>query len=418
MADSPEAIVRIPELGIRPKGVPPTDHVGYLDLVAQGKLNPLGFFNVRAFGATGDANVDVSKAIQRAVDAAGKAGGGTVYFPQGTYLTGTTVQLPTAAISLVGAGLASVIKGDADPLILSSTDPVNSKLVVRDLKIELTKTSAQKGLNVTQTWTADPKASLMLDNVWFMCDGHVDSVELFIQGVREGSISNCWFESTTGDATGIEMKDRAMNLSVHGCQFITLERGIYMWRSSGSVTVEGIRIADCLFIGGNDAIKAVSVLSLQVIGCMIDSIQGIPLNLSSPNWHTIIGNWLASSGSGKPIIYIAGPSLPSKIIGNYFGGGGDGIRVEASSGAVRQFSILGNTFGVSDVGVNFGLSGGFIDRMKIEGNDFNGCDIGVHLGTATPRDNNIVTGNTFLNIATADIAGGGSGNITDHNIAS
>lgn len=43
-------------------------------------------FDVRAFGATGDGKTLDTPAINRAIDAAAAAGGGTVYFPAGNYL--------------------------------------------------------------------------------------------------------------------------------------------------------------------------------------------------------------------------------------------------------------------------------------------------------------------------------------------
>src|SRR5258708_34409676 len=47
------------------------------------------FYNVRNYGAVGDGtNVD-SPAIDKAIQAAADAGGGTVYLPAGTYLSGT-----------------------------------------------------------------------------------------------------------------------------------------------------------------------------------------------------------------------------------------------------------------------------------------------------------------------------------------
>ena len=42
-------------------------------------------FDVRAFGAKGDGTTIDSDAINRAIDAASAAGGGTVHFPAGTY---------------------------------------------------------------------------------------------------------------------------------------------------------------------------------------------------------------------------------------------------------------------------------------------------------------------------------------------
>lgn len=45
-------------------------------------------FNVRIFGATNDGSAVSTQAIQKAVDACAKAGGGAVHFPPGEYLFG------------------------------------------------------------------------------------------------------------------------------------------------------------------------------------------------------------------------------------------------------------------------------------------------------------------------------------------
>jgi polygalacturonase len=46
-----------------------------------------GIFDVRAYGAVGDGNAVDSPAINKAIDAAAAAGGGTVAFPAGTWLS-------------------------------------------------------------------------------------------------------------------------------------------------------------------------------------------------------------------------------------------------------------------------------------------------------------------------------------------
>src|SRR5258708_30254790 len=47
------------------------------------------YYNVKDYGAAGNGvNLD-SKAINKAIDAAANAGGGTVYFPAGNYLSGS-----------------------------------------------------------------------------------------------------------------------------------------------------------------------------------------------------------------------------------------------------------------------------------------------------------------------------------------
>ena len=56
---------------------------------AAAACKPITFFNVKDYGAVGDrVNLD-SKAINKAIDAATNAGGGTVYLPAGRYLSGS-----------------------------------------------------------------------------------------------------------------------------------------------------------------------------------------------------------------------------------------------------------------------------------------------------------------------------------------
>src|SRR5881227_2318246 len=53
--------------------------------VSDSQADAAGVFNVRAFGAKGDGHTLDSPAVNRAVEAASAAGGGTVRFPAGVY---------------------------------------------------------------------------------------------------------------------------------------------------------------------------------------------------------------------------------------------------------------------------------------------------------------------------------------------
>lgn len=68
-------------------------------------------FNVRDYGAVGDGRTKDTAAIARAIAACAQAGGGTVEFPAGQYLTGT-IQLRSHLTLMVGAG--ATILGSPD----------------------------------------------------------------------------------------------------------------------------------------------------------------------------------------------------------------------------------------------------------------------------------------------------------------
>jgi polygalacturonase len=69
-------------------------------------------FSVRDFGAKGDKQSNDRAAIQAAVEACSKAGGGTVYFPAGDYLSGTIRLLSNVTLQL-----------DAGATLWASTEP-------------------------------------------------------------------------------------------------------------------------------------------------------------------------------------------------------------------------------------------------------------------------------------------------------
>jgi polygalacturonase len=62
-------------------------------LVAANSASAAGTFNIRDYGATGNGSSNDSAAIQKAVDAASAAGGGTVRVPSGTYKSAKTIHL-------------------------------------------------------------------------------------------------------------------------------------------------------------------------------------------------------------------------------------------------------------------------------------------------------------------------------------
>src|SRR5947208_15142717 len=70
-------------------------------------------FNVKTYGATGKKADNAKPAIQKAIDACAKAGGGTVYLPPGDYTSGT-LRLRSHVRFYVASG-ATLFAAEEDP---------------------------------------------------------------------------------------------------------------------------------------------------------------------------------------------------------------------------------------------------------------------------------------------------------------
>jgi len=85
-------------------------------------------YNVKTFGAVGDGLTNDAPAIQAALDAAAKAGGGTVYLPVGTYLLDRQRPLPQSYFSLLTIQSKVNIEGDDvfsnDPSVPSQSNSI------------------------------------------------------------------------------------------------------------------------------------------------------------------------------------------------------------------------------------------------------------------------------------------------------
>jgi len=87
------------------------------------------FYNVTKYGAKNDSSKLATMAIKRAIDAASKAGGGTVYFPAGKYLTGA-IHLKSNITIFIDAGAELHFSDNFDdylPMVESRYEGVDVK---------------------------------------------------------------------------------------------------------------------------------------------------------------------------------------------------------------------------------------------------------------------------------------------------
>ena len=100
----------------------------YIQLAA-GSVNAAVSFNVLDFGVRPDGRTLCTAGIQRAIDACSKAGGGTLYFPSGRYLTGSLFLRSRITIE-IEAGATLLFDSDIEhtPVIDGSWEGLDRKV--------------------------------------------------------------------------------------------------------------------------------------------------------------------------------------------------------------------------------------------------------------------------------------------------
>ena len=81
---------------------------------------PVGWFNAREYGARGDGETLDTPAIQAAIDACAKTGGGTVLVPAGTYLTGAIFFRNNITLHIDAGAILCGSENPADYAVITS----------------------------------------------------------------------------------------------------------------------------------------------------------------------------------------------------------------------------------------------------------------------------------------------------------
>ena len=86
-----------------------------LSRLTKSALAKVGTYNVRHFGAVGDGTVNDASAINKAIDACNKAGGGTVFVPSGFYTTGSIHLKSNVTLAIDNGAILKAMPGVMDP---------------------------------------------------------------------------------------------------------------------------------------------------------------------------------------------------------------------------------------------------------------------------------------------------------------
>lgn len=270
-------------------------------------------FNVLDYGAVRDGVTNDRTAIQAAITAASAAGGGIVYFPAGTYLVSSRIELKDA-VCLVGAG--------RDVTTIKGASGVSAAII--------TGLSAD---TVTDVMLAD----FSINGNSAALSGEVDGIQ-----ITSGSFITCQnLRIFDVRADGISL-DATPDASVLDC---VIEN-----TGNGGTNLHGVH-------GSNGSHR------LLVRGCTISDNEGMGIRVGAQGTGstdaTIIGNRISKSNAGLECIGVTADSIRARVIGNTCLNGGDnGISMSAADSVVSGNTVLGcNLHGIQVNGARVSVTG-------------------------------------------------------------
>lgn len=352
---------------------------------------PLGTMNVMdpQFGAYGDGAHDDTAAIQAAIDAAQKQGGGMVYLPPGSYLIDSALHVTADGISIVGAGLG--VNGGTTIVLGSATQDGISVGACTGTRI------AHLRIMTSANITATAGSALNLQGQW----GLVQNVDVYagfngiaitnsndwkLNSVRTNVSNYGLYLGASANITGVlagEIGGTAAAIMIDGggnslrvahtelygnygvlCNNLNGDKAFsYVWlydvesNGNGSSSVCGFRfevgnevyLTSCWNNAGSNAVKIGANFGAiaQLMGGRLGNTDHANIIVDGGSEITIQGVQVSGVGtSGDPAISIAAGVSNFNIANNMIGfyGTTPSIGVQVAAGSSDHYTIFGNVF--------------------------------------------------------------------------
>jgi hypothetical protein len=289
--------------------------------------------SVKDFGAVGDGVTDDTAAIQTAIDYVYDNGGGTVYFPSGTYITTKSLLVWGAtpspyfskAVSLVGENKTlTKIKKTTNAGYGGASPYANDDAIIVLARRDLTAGSAVGVGSVT------------IDN--FSLLGDLSSGKVAFGLFNRCSAGSCVFKNLAVDAAiGFRTTEDFYLGKIDNCQFVVSTHGISMLKAGTSNFLTNVFVYGASTIGYN--LRGV-YSSADSIAC--DECTGVCYQFDFGNW--VINGLGSESLNATKIVAAANSNV---IINNPY--------------IVPQNSVSAKVFDISsfEVIVNGGYIGSF-----------------------------------------------------------
>lgn len=260
---------------------------------------PLPVFNIRDFHADPDGRALCTKGIQAAVDKCGAAGGGTVYVPPGTYLSGTIELRDRVDLHLeAGATILGSSNKDDYPVRPSKTASRTNRYNLRSLILA----EDLESVSITGRGTLDGNGS-------FFKDRRHDGERPLI--LRMNNCRDVLVENITMQNSGFWNQHYLL------CERVKV-RGIRVWNHAtynvDAIDIDSCRnfvVSDCFFDSDDDAVCLKGTLDrpceqVVITNCTISShCNAIKMGTdSSGGFKDItISNCSIVSPRGSQVIY-------------------------------------------------------------------------------------------------------------------
>jgi hypothetical protein len=369
-------------------------------------------FNVKDYGAVGDASTDDKVSIQNAINAAVAAGGGTVHLPVGNYKISGHLTIGGGNVDISGVGNGSVVK----PIYAVASNRVffnsvvTSNLSFRNFKVDLTGTNVQHGFLMNGV------TNLSFDGVEFQGPSPIIGGCIAVSGVgtstrflsKNVQIVNCRFKDTTNFGVAVSYVDGAL-IANNLCE--NAGREVLGVEPEASCVAQNVTIANNVIIGATTVVGSSTgfIVITESSGGTIDNV-------------TVTGNSIrqvatpASAQTGITVIGAANVNVTGNTVQ---GMGGVGIQAGNLDYATTGVVIAGNT--VTDCGVHTSNPAIYLRNAQscsVTGNYVFGAGHSFSIIENGGAANNLISANILRDTVPFDAAGTGTLRFGNKNAAS
>jgi polygalacturonase len=285
-------------------------------------------YNVKQFGAAGDGVTLDQHALQQAIDTCAEAGGGTIYFPKGNYVTGTLFLRSHVHLHL---GMQAVIRASSDMMLYppigheAYSDPPRRTyiLMLADgvTNCKITGEGEINGGGTENLWFPEnrlvPKrigtllftgcSNIQVNDITIR---HSDCWTLHVQKSEEVMISNVTIRNNRNrintDGIGI---DGSRNVLISNCNIESGDDSI-VFKSIDGETCENVTVSNCILSSRCQAIKFGTesegpIRNITITNCVVHhSTIGLSLYLKDggPYENIIFSNLIIHASFKFPFL--------------------------------------------------------------------------------------------------------------------